>query len=223
MNPSATTREGLLVETQDRLLEIITPGWRENPWPANSQARNQLVVRMLLDLSLIPKEIVYLHMEEIDCEDNKLLVAASQPRMRVLWFTEHLGVLIRDYITHTRDSFREAEKHPFLFVSTRSGQPMSLSDVEEIFSSLKKLPDMPKDLSPQVLRQTWNSNFSEWCKTNAVPHQEEIELRECITGEGDRTAETVRWREVRLRKPTILEVLAGPENNVLYVDISHKP
>src|SRR5690606_8418897 len=53
-----------------------------------------------------------------------------------------------------------AHSHGYLMVA-RDGKPLSLSSLNEIFIELRLLDGLPDDLSPHILRYTWNDMFSE--------------------------------------------------------------
>lgn len=91
--------------------------------------------------------------------------------------------LTLDYIVHTRNTVKGARKNEFLFVSTRSGFPLSLGAVNKIFSEIESA--FPKDfssLTPHVLRHTWNESFSDQCDASGVDKETEIEARKYAMG-----------------------------------------
>jgi integrase len=55
--------------------------------------------------------------------------------------------------------------------------PLTSSSLNKLFRSLRRrVPGMPDDLSPHVLRHTWNDDFSE-ASDHASPHRTDVERR----------------------------------------------
>ncbi len=57
-----------------------------------------------------------------------------------------------------------AGTHPFLFVESRKGRPLSIAGLNDIFTALRDaIPELPVKFSPHYCRYTWNDRFSEDC------------------------------------------------------------
>jgi integrase len=65
----------------------------------------------------------------------------------------------------------------------------------------RKCPDLPDDLSPHVLRHTWNDHFSELMDEKGVPEEIEHKMRSRLMGwsETSKTATTYTRRHVHKR------------------------
>ncbi len=204
-NATIAPTHGLPEETQRRLLEIVSPKSQENPWPDKAvRVRNQLYIRMLLELGVRRTELLGLRIEDIKRDETgqaSILVHGgrdntSSPRTyrktfdRLLAVNDSLANLIKNYLSKVRAKIKGAAGNPYLFVSP-DGQPMSFSASECILAVLRKHPDLPKNLSATVFRATWNENFSRWCDENHLPPQEEAMIRCYQMG----------WRDDRSAKP----------------------
>jgi integrase len=76
-----------------------------------------------------------------------------------------------------------AKKHPFLFVASRTGNPMSLAAVAKLFNELReKAPSLPESLSAHVLRHTWNDAFSAKMDSAGVTPESERQARSYLMG-----------------------------------------
>ena len=105
----------------------------------------------------------------------------------------------RNYILELRATRSQSRKHEFLFVA-ESGAPLSMPALAKVFAVLRaKTPDLPADLTPHVLRHTWNDRFSEEMDHNKVPEDTERKARSYLMGwsETSGTAAIYTRRHVR--------------------------
>ena len=195
---SVGAREGLPEPQIKRLLEVIDPNFEENPWKSSdARKRNNLIVLWFLSLGIRRGELLNIKISDIDSRRNLVTIARraddkddtrrKQPlvktRDRILELSPTLLKLTLDYVIHIRNKVKGARKNEFLFVSTRSGDPLSLGAVNKIFSEIESA--FPKDfssLTPHVLRHTWNENFSDQCDASGVDKETEIEARKYAMG-----------------------------------------
>jgi len=174
---------GITKETEQRLLQVIDPKSPENPWrDPRVRVRNQLFIHLLLLLGIRRGEALGLRVEDINFEKNTLTVHRTpydetDPRLhqpqtktkaRELPLTQHLALMCRDYIIKFRSlKVPGARRNHFLFVNTTNGAPMAKGTAEDIFDALRvKVPDLPKDITPHIMRHTWNDRFSEKADEN---------------------------------------------------------
>tara|TARA_R110002074_G_scaffold67567_2_gene158917 strand:+ start:5507 stop:5890 length:384 start_codon:yes stop_codon:yes gene_type:complete len=107
--------------------------------------------------------------------------------------------MTRQYVVELRGARPQARKHDFLFVA-ESGAPLSMSGLAKIFKVLRaNIPDLPADLTPHLLRHTWNDRFSEEMDQNKVPEETERKARSYLMGwsETSGTAAVYTRRHVR--------------------------
>lgn len=212
-----TVREGLAADAQRRLLAVIDPDSPDNPWKGrHAQVRNQLMVRWLHDLGVRRGELLGVRVSDINFQSNEVVITRhaddsvdprrQQPNTktnaRLLMLDEELTELTRKYVMAERRAIRGARRHEFLFVANGSGAPLTMAALNKVFVTLRaRVPELPKDLSPHVLRHTWNDKFSELMDAKRVPEETEKKLRATLMGwsENSPTASIYTRRHIRRR------------------------
>jgi integrase len=111
--------------------------------------------------------------------DNPLDKRRPRPAVKTLGreivVDARLAGLLRGYIMGDRRAQPAARTHPFVFVSSVDGSPLSLSSANKLFQALReRVPDLPDDLSPHVMRHSWNDAFSA-ASDRANPHRTDVE------------------------------------------------
>jgi integrase len=208
-------REGLSPETVGRLERVIDPTFAGNPWTgAHARERNALMVRWLLSLGLRRGELLGIRIPDINFQTNEVLIVRraddpADPRKyqpnaktnaRLLPLDDALSHDTRRYILGARRNFEGARKHDFLFVASGTGAPLTLVAVNKLFAALReKCPELPEDLSPHVLRHTWNDRFSEIMDRHRVSEETEKKARSRLMGwsETSNTAATYTRRHIQ--------------------------
>lgn len=191
-------REGLSDEDVAELLRVTDPHSRDNPWrDQHTRYRNALLVRWLLYLGLRIGEAlgvrnsdivayqreVTIHRRADDPDDPRRDQPQAKTRARVLPMGAELLAQTQAYILNYRAGLPGAKKHPFLFVASRSGRPMTVAAAEKAFKELREAcPSLPKWLSPHVLRHTWNDAFSVKMDTAGVTPENEKQARSYLMG-----------------------------------------
>lgn len=208
-------REGLSDEDRNELLRVIDPRSPDNPWrDQHTRYRNALLIHWLLYLGLrigealgvrvgdivaYSKEVT-IHRRADDPDDPRLYQPQTKTRARVLNLSETLLQETQAYILNHRSSLPGAKKHPFLFVASRTGRPMTLIAVGKLFKVLRKrCPCLPKALTAHVLRHTWNDDFSKEMDRRAVAPEIEQQSRSYLMGWSptSKTAVSYTRRHVR--------------------------
>ncbi|XYI36910.1 Tyr recombinase domain-containing protein [Cupriavidus necator] len=208
-------REGLAPATADRVLQVTARNSSENPWKGQfTKVRNELLFRWLSSFGLRRGEILNIKVSDIDFRKETVTVArrpdaAEDPRKeqplvktrdRVLPIPPELCRLTHDYVVHSRRGLVGARKHEYLFVADKTGAPLSLSALNKCFAFLRqRIPDLPDDLVPHVLRHTWNDKFSDAMDRTKTPEPDEQKMRSFLMGwsETSGTASTYTRRHVR--------------------------
>lgn len=169
---------GLTLVDEKRLLEVIEPDFPENPWQdIRICYRNRLIIQMMLFLGIRKGEALGLRVNDLnlqsgiatihrtpdDPQDNRLHQPQTKTRGRQLPMNAELVRLCQEYIIQYRaKNLTAARKNHFLFVETKTGNPLSIGAVNDIFRTLVNSNlGLPKELSAHVLRHTWNDRFSE--------------------------------------------------------------
>ena len=196
-------RQGLPPEVRKRMLEVIDRNSPENPWKnAHARLRNELIVHWLLYLGPRRGELLGLYTTDAnlrvgevriarrpdDTADTRKVAANSKTKSRLLALGPELMELTRMYIMGPRAAMPGARRHPFLFVATGTGKPLTTSALNKIFRELRtKVPGLTDDLSPHVLRHTWNDDFSELMDSQGVSSQDEERMRKQVMGWSDKS------------------------------------
>lgn len=191
-------REGMSDEAEVELLRVIDPHSPDNPWlDQHTRYRNALLINWLLYLGLRIGEAlgvrvsdivtyrkeVTIHRRADDPDDPRRHQPQTKTRARVLSPNDALLEETQAYILNNRSALPGAKKHPFLFVSSRSGKPLSQAAVGKLFMELRaKCPSLPKTLSPHVLRFTWNDKFSKKMDEAGVTPESERQARSYLMG-----------------------------------------
>jgi integrase len=210
-----TRREGMSSAALGRLLAVIEPTSPDNPWSGDhARERNALIVRLLLSLGVRRGELLGLRISDINFQANEVLIARraddpEDPRKlqpnaktndRLLSLEDDMAVLTRRYITGSRRAIKGARRHEYLIVANGSGAPLTLAALNKVFVALRrKCPDLPEQLTPHVLRHTWNDNFSEVMDKQRVSEETEKKMRSRLMGwsETSNTAATYTRRHVQ--------------------------
>lgn len=184
-------RRGLDQVALDRLREVIRPEHPDNPWQPDVRYRNGVMVLMLWALGTRRGELLALETRDIKFATDRSFVTiirrpdnpldSRRPRPAVKTFgreivlDQPLAELLRSYIMVQRRVHPSARKHPFVFVSSADGMPLSMSSLNKLFQALRtRVPGLPDDLSPHIMRHSWNDAFSA-ASDRANPHRTDIE------------------------------------------------
>lgn len=186
-----TPKKGLDQAALERLRDVIRPDHPENPWQTDVQYRNGLMVLTLWALGIRRGELLALETKDLKFAadrafvtivrrpDNPFDTRRPRPAVKTLGreivIDQPLADLLRGYIMKQRRVHPSARKHPFVFVSSTDGMPLSMSSLNKLFQALRtRVPDLPDDLSPHTMRHSWNDAFSA-ISNRANPHRTDIE------------------------------------------------
>ncbi len=191
-------REGVSDEIVAEILRVVDPHSPDNPWrDQHTRYRNALLVHWLLYLGLRIGEAlgvrvsdivayrkeVTIHRRADDPDDPRRYQPQTKTRARVLPISGTLLAETQAYILNYRGALPQAKKHAFLFVASRTGQPMSLAAVGKLFTELReRCPSLPEGLSGHVLRHTWNDAFSKRMDEAGVTPENERQARSYLMG-----------------------------------------
>ena len=169
-------REGLAPEAVQLASELFDPTSPRSPWKSeHARVRNRLVWNILYHLGVRRSELLGIRIPHIDLRKGTLSIlrqadAHDDPRRRQpntktlareLDISEVLQRELSEYILHYRRRLKNARSHDILIVS-EAGDPLSISALNKVFTVVRsKSPDLPRSLTPHVLRHTWNDRFSE--------------------------------------------------------------
>lgn len=193
----ADPREGLAPDMVQRATEIMMPTSAMNPWRSeHARVRNHLIWTILYFLGVRGGELLGIRIRHIDLRKGTIKIvrqadAHDDPRRRQpstktlareLAISDQLQRQVSEYILHQRRNLPNAKRHDFLFVSD-SGSPLSSSALNKVFRVLRaKCPELPRSLTPHVLRHTWNDRFSEEVDGREIDPELEKKVRSLQMG-----------------------------------------
>jgi integrase len=172
--------KGLSEQQQRRLREICHPDSAENPFNKPVRFRNYAIVLLMLNTPLRRGELLGVRLEDMmlagsdkfsvsvvvqnfNTVSAKMDDRKSRPRQKTRGREMPITVETKDaliaYLKHER---LNPAKPAFVFLESRSGRPMSLGGVNNIFRRLQGalLPEFPDlRLYPHITRHTFNYNF----------------------------------------------------------------
>lgn len=220
-------REGLAEDTRQILLAAIRSGHVDNPWNLKAQKRNELIVRLLYELGMRRGEVLCLRVGDVKLTpDGGLLTIERRPQdpedprqpkpqVKTLGRELAIGPSLRELFTGylaERRKLPGARRHPFLFVSSADGSPLSWWSMTKIFKALReRVKDLPDNLSAHMLRHDWNDRFSEMSdraspqRTNTDATKEERARAYVMGWTGAETAAsyTRRWTREAANKRSL--------------------
>jgi integrase len=187
--------KGLTQKQELALLEVVRPGSERNPFEDEAtQARNQLMILLLLHLGIRSGELLNIRVSDVDWSCNQIVIARradekKDPRRRQplvktldrrLPLKDTLVQAMHNYVIHFRRKVLGARKHDYLLVTHKSGptqgQPMSRSTLIKVINMVAGADPSLASLHAHELRHTWNNRFSEYMDTKGdAPKPEEQE------------------------------------------------
>ena len=202
----------------EALLEIVRPGSELNPFGRKVQARNRLIIILLLYLGIRRGELLNIRIQDIDFNSNHLAIVRraddkadvrvqspnAKTQSRRLPLSDVLMKELHSYITKDRRSVPGAGKHDYLMVTHKegssSGMPLSISGYQKVVSDLRsQFPEL-SEITGHMLRHTWNRNFSEKldAMTDSPSPEKQEQVRSFLMGwkQGSGTAATYNRRFV---------------------------
>lgn len=220
-------RQGLAEPDVERVVALMDASSKDVPWiMEHTKARNSLMLRWLLELGIRRGELLGVKTSDICFQQNTVLISrradakddprTRQPltktRARLLPISNDLADATYEYICRGRKVQTNALRHEFLFVASGSGKPLSLMAVNKVFATLRqKQPELPRDLTPHILRHTWNDRFSEAMDKAKVSEEQEKKMRSTLMGwsENSGAAATYTRRFVQRKAATALKTMQG--------------
>ena len=216
LQASISERLGLSKEVQEKINELIKVGGKSNPW-VNSrvQLRNFLIIRFLLETGMRRGEMLNIMVPDINFQSHTVKVVRrpdnpNDPRLdqpvvktlsREIPISDKLCLLIREYISTNRNKDFQAKKHGFLFTALGTGSPMAINSLSKVFKVIKAaLQDVDEQISPHILRHTWNDNFSDYCDSKKTGQSEEERIRNSIMGWSPNSKMAARYSKRHTRE-----------------------
>lgn len=194
--PVPSRRYGLSREEVAHLLATIHPDSLCNPFRQPSRQRNFLLIRLLLETGIRRGELCKLRLEDINTRGaGPFIRVARQPddprdkrrreprvktRERRIPIGGELCRLLIGYIARRP----AAASHPYLFLSTRSADPLTMDGVTEVFLHVRRRVERVGnvDFTPHTLRRTFNDRLLESARTGAWTEQQVHDSQNYLNG-----------------------------------------
>lgn len=233
---SVTSRgvvKGLSNSQRKILEEVINKDHELNPFPKLTKRRDSLLIELLLKTGVRLGELLSIKISDINFQENTLLIPrrhddpkdprAKQPvaktLSRQLLLNKGLVARIHNYIVSDRSRINGSNKHSFLFVVYKEGpfcgSPLTTGSVYRIFDTIRENKKELNNLTPHILRHTWNDIFSEKADNLGIEEAKEEKMRSYLMGwkEGSGTSAiyTKRHTEKKAREVSLL--LQGGNSN----------
>jgi len=165
-------RIGLDDEQRTRLLEVVHPEFKQNPFTRPVRFRNWVLILLLLTFGYRRGEALKIYVTDVNIRGRKPHIVvrrrpddpndprANEPAVKTLGrdipLDPTMAELLNRYIQYHRSQFPNADQSPFLFMS-EDGKPLSLRSVNAVLERVvHKFPEFAGVLSPHVLRYTYN-------------------------------------------------------------------
>lgn len=232
VNQRNATR-GLSEAQRELLLSFCDPKYPNSPFSSKTRERDSLLVDILYQTGIRLGELLSIKISDLNFQENTLLIArrhddVDDPRIkqpvaktldRLLPLSRNLSQRIHDYILRHRSLVKGANRHEFLFVTYKSGPhcgtPLSTSAIYSIINRVTSNIDCLSELTPHVLRHTWNDRFSEKADEQGLDQAEEEKLRSYLMGwkEGSGTSATYTRRHIEKEAHKVSLLLQGVKEN----------
>ena len=192
-------RIGLEPKLRQRFLQVIRPDAQDNPWDKSVRHRNYILCLIYLILGLRRGEALKLYLNDINLNgarptltvkrkpDDANDTRRQEPRVktlgRIIPLASDIVKILHEYIIKYRSKIPNAKKSPFLFLSSRTGNPLSLIAVNNIFYQIiKHHHEFKYILTPHILRHSYNDLLSEIADENGLSEHDVIEIRNYLCG-----------------------------------------
>ncbi len=208
------------------VLNAVMDGAQQVWQNEHAQARNQLMLRWLLELGIRRGELLGVRLCDINFQKLEVFIArraddkedprAQQPlaktHERVLQMSEDLAEMTHNYVMWRRANQGLSRRHDFLFVAGGTGKPLSIAGANKLFVTLRDAGlNLPDEVTAHVLRHSWNDRFSKEMERVGVPHEAEQKMRSVLMGWSptSETASTYTRRYVRERASQAMKSMQG--------------
>lgn len=216
-------REGLEPEVLKRLRAVIDPDHPENPFEPQVRFRNFMMILLLMELGIRRGELLGIKLEDCDVAGKRGFITihrrpddiaetrfgvATKTAARKLELSHRTTRLVYEWIAYHRSELPGAAKgkDQYLIVTVPKGKPMSASNVNKTFEALReRVPGLPAEVKPHVLRHSWNDTFSEQMDKKGISEENEVKWRMKLMGwRSELTAQHYTRRTVARRSNEVL-------------------
>lgn len=126
--------------------------------------RDQLILEFMFATGLRASEIVNLTLQSININERILVVIGKGNKERIVPFTEHVQILIKDYINNMRKKLlakrRSSQPTNALFLNAKGGK-LTIQGLGHILRSIEKKTGEYAKLHPHLFRHSFATNLLE--------------------------------------------------------------
>jgi integrase len=175
VSEARSSRIGLSAQERARLLLIVDPEYKQNPFNRPVRFRNWVIILIMLLFGFRRGELLKLYVAHVnarghspwlellrlpdDPNDPRANEPAVKTHGRRVPLSDSAARILTRYIQRHRSQFPTADESPFLFLSSVA-KPLSLRSVNAIFEQLgNRFPEFRDRLTPHVLRYTFNDSL----------------------------------------------------------------
>lgn len=192
-------RIGLDTALLERFLEVIKPTHSENPWYKPVRFRNYMLCLLYLGLGLRRAEALKIYLGDLNLNGDRPTLTIKrrpddindprlhEPRVktlgRIIPLSPNLVKLLNEYVLKQRTKITNAKKSPFLFLSSRTGKPLSETAINDMVAQIvRKHIEFSSVLSPHILRHSYNDMLSQTASDQGISEHDAIEIRNYLCG-----------------------------------------
>ena len=224
--PVQSERLGLLPEQRALLFRVIQPGSPENPFRAEQQFRNY--VMLLLEFQLGPRggEVLGLktfdidfsespatltiHRRHDDRDDPRTTPAVTKTYGRLLAMGDHLRDMLYAWMSKehrgNKTRYPAAAKHPYIFVNYR-GEPLSIRGFRKIIETLRRRHPTLAGLCHHILRHDWNDRWVDATEEEGWDSNISLRDQKYAMGWSDNSNMPLRYARRAIRNSTNNKIL----------------
>lgn len=167
------SKYGLTRDQQVRLLQLVDPGYSENPFNRSVRFRNRAIVSLLFESGIRRGELGKLRVEDVSVgvadtafisvvrrADDPWDTRRNEPAVKTLGrrvpLSPWTAALLFEYLRRHRGRCR----HPYFFTSSRGATPLDSSAINRIFARIGSTLDFAGvELTPHTMRRTFEDNL----------------------------------------------------------------
>jgi integrase len=181
---NSSDAKSLVPALRKRLLIVVNPKYKRNPFQQRLRYRNWVIIVLLLVFGYRRSEILKLHVADLklwgasptitlvrrpdDPNDPRMDEPSVKTLGREIPLTKRLAAILNDFVVYHRPQFPGSEKSPFLLFSTH-GKPLSKRQVNSLMKQIiRRFPEFRGILFPHALRHTSNTVLLETARTNGI-------------------------------------------------------
>lgn len=181
-----------------KLLEIVKPHHKDNPWSKLSRFRNHIIVQLFNETGIRIGAVCKLKISDLitnkpprikitrtpnDPTDSRARPAAQKTNAHVAAVSPELMQKLLLYVNTERNKYPESVNHDFIFVSEKgktAGQPLSIQSVNYLFARLSESIDFR--VHPHLMRHKFQEIFEDAAAAMGLPPERINDLRRFASG-----------------------------------------